>query len=271
VAGVKATSNVLAGSMFGIPVTGTMAHSYIQAHDSEYRAMENFARIYPETILLVDTYDTLEGVGKVVELAKRLGRDFKVSGVRLDSGDMADLARESRQILDRAGLHHVSIFASGSMDEYEIARLLDSGAPINGFGVGTHMGVSDDAPYLDMVYKLTSHAGKGRLKTSPGKKILPGAKQVYRMEDEAEAVRDVIAGYDEDHPGRPLLVPVMENGRRLPAGLEDLDAARQRRVRELAALPDHVRGMDPADPPYQVEVSRELGRRQKELIKELTA
>ncbi|HEX6940979.1 MAG TPA: nicotinate phosphoribosyltransferase [Longimicrobiales bacterium] len=258
VAGVDATSNVLAGQVYGIPVAGTMAHSFIQAFEDELDAFRAFVRVFPRTILLVDTYDTLGGVRRVAALARELGERFRVTGVRLDSGDLAALAFGARGILDEAGLGEVEIFASGGLDEDEIARIVATGAPITGFGVGTQMGVSADAPALDMAYKLTAYAGRGRTKLSPGKRILPGRKQVFRLEEGGRAVGDVIARHDEALPGRPLLVKVMERGRRLPAGRATLDAARARAADEIARLPDHVRALEPADPPYPVRISERL-------------
>jgi len=256
VAGVDATSNVLAGVVHGIPVAGTMAHSYVQAHDSEDAAFRAFSEVFPETVLLVDTYDTLEGVRKVVALARERGDAFRVRGVRIDSGDLGGLARDARRILDEAGLDDVEIVASGSLDEHAIADLVAAGAPIAGFGVGTRLGVSADAPYLDLAYKLTDYAGAGRLKTSPGKRILPGRKQVFRVEQDGVAVRDVIAREGEEQPGRPLLAPVMQGGKRLavPSAAE----AREHARREREILPDRVRALAPADPPYAVEISRAL-------------
>jgi nicotinate phosphoribosyltransferase len=159
-AGAAGTSNVLAGKLYGIPVSGTMAHSYIQAHDDEAAAFAAFADVYPETTLLVDTYDTLAGVRRVIGLARRLGDRFRVRAVRLDSGDLGTLARQARQMLDAAGLSSVRIFASGGLDEYEVAELVAAGAPIDAFGVGTKMAVSEDAPSLDMAYKLVEYAGR---------------------------------------------------------------------------------------------------------------
>jgi nicotinate phosphoribosyltransferase len=258
VAGVAATSNVLAGKVYGVPVTGTTAHSYVQAHDDEIEAFRALAELYPDTVLLVDTYDTIAGVEKVVELAGELGDDFRVRAIRLDSGDLGALAKRSRTILDRAGLDEVEIFASGGLDEEGIAELLAGGAPIDGFGVGTHMGVARDAPSLDMAYKLTAYAGEGRLKTSPGKQILPGRKQVFRLEERAEAVRDIVARADEEPPGRPLLEQVMRGGEVISDEVGDLDAARQRARREIGLLPERVRALAPAEPPYPVEVSGAL-------------
>lgn len=260
VAGVDATSNVFAGWAYGVPIAGTMAHSFVQAHDDELEAFRAFARAYPETTLLVDTYDTLEGVRKVVRLAAELGTEFRVRAVRLDSGDLAALASGARAILDAAGLERVEIFASGGLDEHEIADLVARGAPIDGFGVGTAMGVAADAPALDIAYKLTSYAGTGRLKTSPGKAILPGRKQVFRLERDGIAAGDVVARHDERHPGRPLLEPVMADGRRLEAGRVSLDQVRERAREETARLPERLRALEPADPPYPVEISAALAR-----------
>jgi nicotinate phosphoribosyltransferase len=255
IAGVDSTSDVLGGLAYGIPVAGTMAHSFIQAFDDELDAFRAFASVFPDTILLVDTYDTVEGVERVVELARELGADFRVRGVRLDSGDLAALAFRAREILDAAGLHEVTIFASGGLDEDEIAAIVRAGAPITGFGVGTAMGVSKDVPALDFAYKLTAYAGKGRTKLSPGKRILPGRKQVFRMEEEGRATGDVIARHDEELPGRPLLRKVMEGGRRLPDDGTDLREARDRARRELAQLPERIRDLAPASPPYPVTLS----------------
>ena len=200
IAGVDATSNVLAGQRFGIPVAGTLAHSYIQAHGDEAAAFQAFAKLYPDTVLLIDTYDTLAGVQKVMKLANELGEDFKVRAVRLDSGDLLDLSLRVRAALDQAGLDRVQIIASGSLDEYEIDTLLSSGAPLDGFGVGTSMGVSADAPYLDIVYKLTSYAGEGRVKLATSKPVLPGRKQVFRNADGDRDTGDTIGRAAEDLP-----------------------------------------------------------------------
>jgi nicotinate phosphoribosyltransferase len=270
IAGVAATSNVLAGCRYGIPVSGTMAHSYIQAHDHEIDALRAYATLYPDTILLVDSYDTLEGVRNVIKLASELGPDFRVRGIRLDSGDLGALALKARALLDDAGLAQVEIFASNRLDETAIAELIAAGAPINGFGVGTLMGVSNDAPTVDMAYKLTEYAGSGRLKSSPGKTSLPGRKQVFRIEHAGRATHDILARYDEQQPGRPLLKPVMKAGKRLsPAVPRDpahLEAARARAVSELSLLPARIRGLEVADPPYPVELSPSLRAEQARLL-----
>jgi len=266
IAGVAATSNVLAGLAYGIPVRGTMAHSYIEAHDREIDAFRAFAELYPGTIILVDTYDTIEGVRKVIELAHELGDELSVRGIRLDSGNLADLARKARELLDAAGLGKLEIFASGSLDEYRVAELVASGVPIDGFGVGTRMGVSRDAPDLELAYKLTAYAGEGRLKTSPGKPVLPGPKQVFRVEEAGCAVRDVVARHDEELPGRPLLDEVMRDGRRLTAGRVSLEQIRARAASELARLPSGIRALEPANPPYPVKVSEALRSDHKRVL-----
>jgi nicotinate phosphoribosyltransferase len=246
-------------------VSGTMAHSYIQAHDDEDEAFRAFTRLYPETVLLVDTYDTIAGVRKVVELARARGDDFRVSAVRLDSGDLRALAVEARRIFDEAGLRDVRIIASSSLDEDLIASLVSAGAPIDGFGVGTEMGVSRDVPTLDIVYKLVEYAGRERFKLSPGKQVLPGRKQVFRVERDGVADHDTLARNDEQLPGRPLLEPVMKDGSRLPAGRVTLDDARARARNELARLPADVRAISPARAPYPVEISDALASRRDRL------
>ena len=270
IGGVASTSNVLAGKIYGVPVAGTMAHSFIQAHENEMAAFRAFARVFPETVLLVDTYDTLAGVRKVIDLAHAMGDRFQVKAVRLDSGDLLTLSKEARRLLDDAGLQNVEIFASGGLNEEVIEHLLSSNAPIDGFGVGTSMGVSSDAPDLDIAYKLAEYAGKGRLKLSTGKPILPGRKQVFRIEEYGQDVRDVIACADEEPMGRPLLVPMMRGGTRLPAGAVALDSARRYAQQQIARLPERVLAIAPADPPYSVEVSPKLRGLQQRIIHELT-
>jgi nicotinate phosphoribosyltransferase len=258
IAGVDATSNVAAGQRYGIPVSGTMAHSYVQAHDDEDEAFRAFARLYPDTVLLVDTYDTLDGVRKVTALARETGRAFRVSAIRLDSGDLRALAVESRRILDEAGLPQVQIVASSSLNEDLIAGLIRDGAPIDVFGVGSEMGVSRDVPTIDIVYKLVEYAGRGRLKLSPGKHVWPGRKQVFRIGGVEGARHDVVGHHEEQLDGRPLLEPVMTGGQRTAAGRVSLDEARGRREREIDQLPRPVRALAPADPPYRVEISTAL-------------
>ena len=269
VGGIQATSNVLAGCRYGIPVAGTMAHSYVQAHGCELDAFRAFVEFYPDATLLVDTYDTLEGVRNVVRLSRELGSAFKVRAVRLDSGDLAELSREARRILDEARLQGVGIFVSGGLDEGGMARLLAADAPIDGFGVGSALGVSQDAPVLDMAYKLVAYAGRGRIKLSAGKSLLPGRKQVFRVEGEGRAERDVLACHDEPGSGRPLLRHVMHRGRRLPEGQVGLAGARDLARRELDRLPPQVRALAPMAGPYPVEVSGALRAARQRVIEEL--
>lgn len=233
-AGFDATATVEAGRAFGIPITGTMAHSFIQAHDDEAAAFRDFARIHPRGVtLLIDTYDTLRGARAVVELCRT---GVTVEAVRLDSGDLGALAREVRAILDAGGCPSVQIIASGNLDEFQIEQFVAAGAPIDAFGVGTRLDVSVDAPYLDCVYKLQEYAGRARRKRSAGKVTWPGRKQVYRKYDAAGCLRsDTIALADEMLPGRPMLQPAMRAGRRLQQ--PSLEDSRAYARREIDALP----------------------------------
>ncbi|MGE5194576.1 MAG: nicotinate phosphoribosyltransferase [Deltaproteobacteria bacterium] len=259
-AGATGTSNVLAGKVYGIPVFGTMAHSYIQAHDDESQAFEAFARLYPETTLLVDTYDTIHGVQKVIDLSRRLGERFHVRTIRLDSGDLGALARQSRQMLDDAGLNSVRIFATSGLDENQVAALVVEGAPIDVFGVGTKLAVSEDVPALDMAYKLVEYAGLPRMKFSAKKVVLPGRKQVFRQVEGGRMSRDVIGRYDEKLAGEPLLQQVMRGGKRLAAGDVKLEEARRHALSEQDRLPDTLRQLNRAAVPYPIEVSGALNR-----------
>jgi nicotinate phosphoribosyltransferase len=265
IAGVEATSNVLAGRVFDIPIAGTMAHSYVQAHDREADAFREFTALYPGSVVLVDTYDTIEAIREVIQLVTEGG--CEIGGVRLDSGDIAALAVEVRGMLDQAGLSDVEIFASGSLDEYAISSLLRQGATIDGFGVGTSMGVSGDAPSLDMAYKMCAYAGRGRTKCSPGKEILPGRKQVYRFEQAGRSVRDVITRNSDDLPARPLLTCVMHQGSRVGEELPELRQIRNRARRELAGLPDSIQAIEPANHPYAVTLSPTLTQYQKRIAR----
>jgi nicotinate phosphoribosyltransferase len=258
-AGFEATSNVLAGRRYGIPVSGTMAHSFVAASDSEEAAFLSFARANPgNTVLLIDTYDTEAAAAKVVEVAAVLrAQGLAVDGVRLDSGDLADHSRRVRDILDRGGLRQVRIFASGNLDEFALRRLVAAGSPIDGFGVGTRLVTSTDAPYLDCGYKLQEYAGRPRGKRAEGKATLPGRKQVCRRFDAAGRMQEDIVSLDgEPASGEPLLETVMEAGRRMasPPGLGE---ARRRLARELGLLPARLRSLEAAEP-YPVRISAPL-------------
>jgi nicotinate phosphoribosyltransferase len=255
--GYDSTSNALAGKRYGIPIAGTMAHSYIQAHDTEAEAFREFVRSFPETVLLVDTYDTVEGVGRAIEIAQAMGRPH-VRAVRLDSGDLLALSKAARQMLDAAGFGAIRIFASGGLDEGEIDRLLASGAPIDAFGVGTSAVVSSDAPALDSAYKLVSYAGRPRIKLSTGKVTLPGRKQVFRRSRNGRFESDEIALSDERLEGERLLVEVMRNGRRTTEGVSTLSEARERAKAQLACLPPEMGNLEPSLTPYPVKRSRAL-------------
>jgi len=258
-AGFDGSSDVLAGMKWDIPLYGTMAHSYIQAHDSELQAFEDFARSHPmATTLLIDTYDTEAAARKLVPLAQRLAREgIAIGAVRIDSGDLSDHARKVRCILDAGGLQSVRIFASGNLDEQRVHDLVAGGAPIDGFGVGTRMNTSADSPYLDCAYKLQEYDGRARRKRSEGKATWPGRKQVFRRQDGAGAlVGDTLALAGDAQTGAPLLQPVMRDGRRLrPA--EPLADIRRRTLAEMARLTAPLRGLAPADA-YPVTVADSL-------------
>ncbi len=255
-AGFAGSATVLAAPLYGVPVFGTMAHSFVQAHDDETTAFEHFARSLPgNVILLIDTYDTEAAAEKVVALAPKLARDgIKIKGVRLDSGDLADHAFKVRRILDDGGLRDATIFASGSVDEYVLARLVKQNAPIDGYGIGTHMDTSADAPYLDCAYKLVEYAGRARRKRSEGKVLWPGRKQIIRSyERDGRMAGDILTLDGDRVDGEALLQPVMSRGRRIgpPVPLND---ARARALRELDRLPDALRGLESAAE-YPVRIS----------------
>jgi nicotinate phosphoribosyltransferase len=250
-AGFAGTATVEAGRAFGIPLFGTMAHSYVQAHADEASAFEAFTRARPHNaVLLIDTYDTERAAHTVVALARRLAREgLAVQGVRIDSGDLAALALRVRAILDAGGFPRITIFASGNLDEHRLRDLVRAGAPIDGFGVGTRVNTSADAPYLDCGYKLQEYDGVARRKRSAAKATWPGRKQVYRRCDaEGRWQGDVVTLLDDVAEGTPLLQPVMRGGR-LVAPLPSLDESRTRLQRELGRLPTALTGLDPVAPP----------------------
>lgn len=264
-AGFDGTATFAAGLAFDIPLYGTMAHSYVQAYGDETLAFEQFARSQPtNATLLIDTYDTEAAAKKVVALAPRLaGEGIAIRGVRLDSGDLVEHARRVRSILDAAGLTDVAIFASGNLDEYRLHRLIEEQAPIDGFGVGSRMNTSADAPCLDCAYKLVEYAHEPRRKRSEGKATWPGCKAVYRVTGPNGVMAgDLITLAHERRDGEPLLEAVMRGGKRCAPSVT-LKGARDHARRQLRALPAMQRSLD-ADEPYPVAVSdalRELARR----------
>ena len=261
IAGFAGTATVEAGRQFDIPTFGTMAHSFIEAHDDEAAAFERFARARPEGVtLLIDTYDTEAAARKIVTLAPRLAADgINIRGVRIDSGDLIALSRSVRRILDDGGLADVTIFASGGLDEHSIAAAVAANAPINGFGVGTSLTTSSDLPALDCAYKLQEYAGLPRRKWSPGKATWPGRKQVWRQHDvSGRMTEDIVSTNDDRQPGEPLLRQVMASGRRLEGALT-LAEIRTRVTQELERLPELLRRLEPGSP-YRVRVAAALDR-----------
>lgn len=258
IAGFSGTSTVLAGELFGIPLYGTMAHSFIQAHDDEALAFEHFAHAQPDNVvLLIDTWDTEAAAHKVVALAPKLTRaGLRIKGVRIDSGDLAEHARRVRTILDAGGLDHVIIFASGDLDEVALRDMLAAGAPVDGFGVGTHLDTSSDLPYLDCAYKLQEYAGRARRKRSEGKATWPGRKQVYRRHDaDGRMAGDVVTLESDPQPGESLLIPVMRGGSRL-APAPSLAEVRRHAADNLARLPQPLRRLEAFE--YRVEIAPAL-------------
>jgi nicotinate phosphoribosyltransferase len=260
IAGFSGTATMLASKHYGIPIYGTMAHSFIQAYDDETAAFEAFACSRPENlILLIDTYDTESGARKVTSLAPRLkAAGITVRGVRLDSGDLVSLSKSVRRILDEAGLGDVTIFASGGLNEDELARFATERAPIDGFGIGTSLTTSFDVPALDCAYKLQEYAGLPRRKRSTGKATWPGRKQVWRQYGPDGRMQQDILSLENDAPsGEPLIQAVMRNGRRLRA--PTLAEIRARAARDLERLPDPVRGLE-SGASYPVQVTDRLVR-----------
>jgi len=258
-AGFSGTATVLAGAQFGVPVYGTMAHSFVQAHTDETDAFERFARSHPgNVVLLLDTYDTEAAAEKVVALAPRLKQQgIAIKGVRLDSGDLADHARRVRRILDGGGLQHVTIVASGNIDEAALRRLVESQAPIDTFAVGTHVTTSSDAPYADCAYKLQEYAGRPCRKRSEGKATWPGRKQVYRQfGKDGRMAGDVITLESDRQDGTALLQPVMQGGKRLAAP-RSLAGMRAATADGLSRLPEPLRTLQDGAP-YPVRIAQAL-------------
>ncbi len=259
IAGFAGTATMLAEKMFGIPTYGTMAHSFVEAYDTETAAFKSFAHSRPQNLtLLIDTYDTETAARKVVALAPQLAAaGIKISAVRLDSGDLIPLARNVRRILDNGGLSHVAIFASGGLDEDYVAEIVRAAAPIDGFGIGTSLTTSSDAPALDCAYKLQEYAGLPRRKRSSGKATWPGRKQVWRQYGpDGRLAGDTLSIEFDSHPGEQLIEPVMKDGLRLrPA--PTLAEIRAQAKNDLERLPEPLRELEPGMT-YPVEVADTL-------------
>ncbi len=258
IAGFAGAANVLAGERYGIPVVGTMAHSYVQVHDNEKQAFEDFARARPEgVVLLIDTYDTEAGARKVVELYPKLKSDgIAIRGVRIDSGDLVTMSKKVRRIFDEGNLKDVIILVSGGVNEDVLQVMMKEKAPIDGYGIGVSLDVSTDAPALDCAYKLQEYAGKPRRKLSEGKATWPGRKQVWRAYDTDGRMRsDILSVETDKHPGDTLIVQVMRGGKRVAAA-PTLAQIRERVARELARLPEPLRRL--ADFSYPVTISEAL-------------
>lgn len=276
IAGCQGTSNVLGGMAYGLPVFGTMAHSFVMSYQKEIEAFRAFAKTFPnKSTLLIDTYDDIAGAEKAAVVAKELeAQGFKLGGVRLDSGNLAETSKKVRKILDDNGLGYVKIFASGDLDEFKIAELLKNGAKIDSFGVGTKMGTSADRPYLDVIYKLCETMTEPEvfspiMKLSKDKITLPGRKQVYRFKDSAgHFERDVIALASEKVEGEALLVKVMENGK-LTYDLPSLEKIRDYALQNLSNLPSQYKSLVNAKE-YPVELSLNLQKLIKTLTQQLT-
>jgi nicotinate phosphoribosyltransferase len=259
VAGLAGSATVLAGVLYGIPVYGTMAHAFVQAHDVEVEAFEHFAHSQPDNVvLLLDTYDTEAAAGQVVALAPRLRQEgITIQGVRIDSGDLGEHARKVRRILDAGGLPQVRILASGNLDEDAVQALVAAGAPIDTFAIGTRLVTSSDVPYLDCAYKLQEYAGRARRKHSEGKATWPGRKQVYRrVGADGRMLGDLLTLEQDSQEGEPLLHPCMRVGQRL-APAPSLAEIRQHAAAELARLPEHLQRLQD-EPAYPVTIAPSL-------------
>jgi nicotinate phosphoribosyltransferase len=258
--GFIGTSNVLAAKLFGLDTFGTMAHSYVLSFPSEIESFRAFARAFPQnTVLLIDTYDTIAGAKKAITVGREMAaRGEKLRGVRLDSGDMASLSIEVRRLLNEAGLDYVTIFASGSFDEYKIVKTQEAGGQIDAYGVGTKMGVSADAPYFDIAYKLVNYAGRPVMKLSTGKVTYVDKKQIFRCHsEEGHMTGDIIGLRNENIPqAKPLLEQVMDQGRLLRPH-PPLKTCREYFLSELKRLPMNYRSLS-HPPVYPVRISPDL-------------
>jgi len=264
IAGFDSTATVEAGRRFGIPLSGTMAHSFIEAHEHEEDAFREFVASYPgEATLLVDTYDTrraTEMVGRLARERATRNEQSRIRAIRIDSGDLAEDTRAARTILDRHLCHDVGIVLSGGLDEHQVADLVRANVPADAFGIGTSVDVSADAPALDMVYKLQEYAGKPRRKRSPGKATWPGTKQVFREHGAHDRIIGDSVGLDsETVPGQRLLVPVLERGRAVVA-LPSLKGTREFCAHQVARLPPAMREIASGAPDcdFKVRISDQL-------------
>jgi nicotinate phosphoribosyltransferase len=272
IGGFRGTSNVLAGKTYDIPIFGTMAHSYITSFDQEIEAFRAYAQSFPENVvLLVDTYDTVQGTKKAVKVGKEMAlKGHRLRGVRLDSGDIAKLSRKARKVLSEGGLKDTMIFASGAFDEFKIKRVLDNGGDIDSFGVGTKMGVSADAPYLDMAYKLVKYADRPVLKLSPEKQTLASDKQVFRFATPSGKIkRDIIAMRGERvQRGEPLLKRVMKAGKRI-GKTPSLRSIQKTFVSEFSCLDERYKSIGKSEAVYPVTLSSRLRALQSRIIRKV--
>jgi len=249
VAGFSGTSNCLAGKLYNIPVVGTMAHSYVMSFREELDSFLAYSNTFPKaTILLVDTYNTKKGIENAITTGLYLKeKGHQLKGIRLDSGNIASLSKLARKMLDRAGLKFVQIFASGNLDEFKIKELLDNGARIDNFGVGTNMGTSIDAPSLDVIYKITEVTDEEdkflpTMKLSKGKVTYPGRKQVYRLADKRHGfIKDILGLDKEKIKGKPLLIKVVSKGRQIYKS-PPLEEIRRSVERDLSQFPKELQG-----------------------------
>jgi nicotinate phosphoribosyltransferase len=271
IGGFIGTSNVQAGKMYDLPIYGTMAHSYVESFDREIESFRAFAKSFPDnTVLLIDTYDTLAGARKAVTVAREMRQAGQsLRAVRLDSGDMVQLSKQVREIFDESGLPEVKIFASGGFDEFKIQKILTAGAIIDAFGVGTKMGVSADAPYLDMAYKMVMYNGRPVMKLSTGKVSLAGPKQVFRQRHEQGFFRRDLIGLLEEEvaDSESLLERVMQDGKRL-LPRQPLPKIQKRFREEFSLLPEIYKDLE-GNPNYTVEVTPQLQALQDRVRREI--
>jgi len=272
IGGFIGTSNVQAGKIYDLPIYGTMAHSYVESFDREIESFRAFAKSFPDnTVLLIDTYNTLAGARKAVTVAREMRQAGQtLRAVRLDSGDMVQLSQQVRKIFDESGFPEVKIFASGGFDEFKIRKILSAGAIIDAFGVGTKMGVSADAPYLNMAYKMVEYNGRPVLKLSSGKVSLAGPKQVFRQRDEQGFFRRDFIGLlgEEVADSESLLETVMKEGKRL-LPRKPLPKIQERFREEFSLLPETYKDLE-GNPNYPVEITPRLQALQDRVQREIS-